>query len=604
MASKKILAFPLLFAALFCFSQNQQDIYDRVEHIKNNPSVYLWGEGRGITLEKAKKEAFADLVNQISITVESNFDWKREENQNGFQEDLVSVINTYSNTTTLKNTRRIIISDAPNAKVFTYMRRSELDTIFLQRKKKIYSFVSDGKKAEEENRIGDALRYYCWSMALLRSHPDFNEITIANTDGNSKLLFSWIHAKMNEIFSKITFQVKDIIAEENSKTVLLAIKHNNKAVLNIDYDYWDGRGYSSLISAKNGLGYLEFGSINAFDKNHVKIRVEYKYENQANYDPDIKAAMKYIENDTTLIFPARNYHVYLKNTGNKDINAAKTWNKITKVANSEEFNHIISNIIKAIKEKNYDDVKNYFTPGGYTMFTKLINYGNAKVVGYFPETAVYKINNKYTYRSLHISFRFEKNYKEFIEDVIFHFDENKKIESLSFGLSEAALQSIMSNNTWPEVDRLLLINFLEHFKTAYALERINYIDSIFADDALIIVGYVVKVKEGVETRFKDNKIVKLNKYDKETYLKHLRNCFETKEYINITFEESTVQRGGAGGNIYGVQIKQNYYSSNYGDKGYLFLVVDLNDPIKPTIHVRTWQPNKWNDGTLYDLSHF
>ena len=43
---------------------------------------------------------------------------------------------------------------------------------------------------------------------------------------------------------------------------------------------------------------------------------------------------------------------------------------------------------------------------------------------------------------------------------------------------------------------------------------------------------------------------------------------------------------GAGGETYGIQIKQDYYSSNYGDHGYLFLMVDFNDPENPSIKVR------------------
>ena len=44
-----------------------------------------------------------------------------------------------------------------------------------------------------------------------------------------------------------------------------------------------------------------------------------------------------------------------------------------------------------------------------------------------------------------------------------------------------------------------------------------------------------------------------------------------------------------GGELYCIQIKQDYYSSNYGDSGYLFLMVDLNRPDAPIIKVRTWQ---------------
>ncbi len=49
--------------------------------------------------------------------------------------------------------------------------------------------------------------------------------------------------------------------------------------------------------------------------------------------------------------------------------------------------------------------------------------------------------------------------------------------------------------------------------------------------------------------------------------------------------------------MFGIQIKQEYSSSNYGDMGYLFLLVDLNEPDRPVIQVRTWQPDRNPDLT-------
>lgn len=69
-------------------------------------------------------------------------------------------------------------------------------------------------------------------------------------------------------------------------------------------------------------------------------------------------------------------------------------------------------------------------------------------------------------------------------------------------------------------------------------------------------------------------------------------CFQSNQFINIRFADNDVVKMGAGGETYGIQIKQDYYSSNYGDHGYLFLMVDFNDPDNPSIKVRTWQPDR------------
>ena len=80
-------------------------------------------------------------------------------------------------------------------------------------------------------------------------------------------------------------------------------------------------------------------------------------------------------------------------------------------------------------------------------------------------------------------------------------------------------------------------------------------------------------------------------------------CFQSNEFINLRFADNEIRKAGSG-EIYGIQIKQDYFSSNYGDTGYLFLMVDLNDREKPLIHVRAWQPEKDPDFGLIDLSSF
>ena len=87
-------------------------------------------------------------------------------------------------------------------------------------------------------------------------------------------------------------------------------------------------------------------------------------------------------------------------------------------------------------------------------------------------------------------------------------------------------------------------------------------------------------------------------------MKKLEHIFASSEFINLRFADNQVRKSGVGGEIYGIQIKQDYFSSSYGDTGYLFLMVDLNHPKEPVIHVRTWQPEKDPNFGLIDLSYF
>jgi hypothetical protein len=183
--------------------------------------------------------------------------------------------------------------------------------------------------------------------------------------------------------------------------------------------------------------------------------------------------------------------------------------------------------------------------------------------------------------------------KSFVEDIVFTFNQKGLIENVSFGLGKTAEDDILCKGPWSDTVRLAIMQFLENYQTAFALKRLDYIQGIFDDDAVIIVGHEVRRATG---RVGDTGNYNLSdreyeyiRYNKQNYLKQLAYSFQSKEFINLRFSNNEVKKL-ARGNLYGIQISQEYYSSNYGDKGYLFLIVDLNDPERPLIKVRTWQP--------------
>ena len=92
-----------------------------------------------------------------------------------------------------------------------------------------------------------------------------------------------------------------------------------------------------------------------------------------------------------------------------------------------------------------------------------------------------------------------------------------------------------------------------------------------------------------------------NRYTKSAYLEQLRRSFDSKEYINLRFANADVCKltRGVHKNLYGIQLKQDYFSSNYGDTGYLYLLVDMEDSERPLIYIRTWQPQPDPDFGLY-----
>ena len=127
------------------------------------------------------------------------------------------------------------------------------------------------------------------------------------------------------------------------------------------------------------------------------------------------------------------------------------------------------------------------------------------------------INNKYKVLFVCLGTK-----KSFVEDIVFTLDAAGQIESLAFGLDDIATKDILSKQAWPENARVAIIEFLENYKTAFALERLEYIRTIFDDNAVIIVGKLATVASSVVPEYQtqyNNKVVIRTRYTKEQYLK-------------------------------------------------------------------------------------
>ena len=145
--------------------------------------------------------------------------------------------------------------------------------------------------------------------------------------------------------------------------------------------------------------------------------------------------------------------------------------------------------------------------------------------------------------------------------------------------------------------RRMILNYVEHLRTSYTTKDIDFLNQLFSDDALIVVGHVVKVAP----RTKENQIlqdqVAFSVKTKKEYLSRLEKVFQSNKEIKLKFSDFHISRHPSMKGIYGVTLHQQYKSDRYSDDGWLFLLWDFRDKDAPQIHVRTWQPGFLNDKT-------
>ena len=594
-----IITFSLF--SILIFSQVNKENEKRACELQAS-SEYICGLGHGNTLKQASNDALAALSSQISTTVSSDFNYlvNSESNGDDVKESVKvdNIIRTYSHTT-LRNAMELVIEDEPNATVLRYIKRSDLDKIFEQRRNKVLEYASNAQKYEKENKVADALSSYYAALALLRSLPDGSDMKIRLGFTEETLLMPLIMKNVNDILNNVEIKTEAIEDDGDERTMIINIQYKGKPATNFNYTYYNGSRRSDICTAKDGTGDISIPKSLSISK--LDIHAEYICEDEANYDRELRDVL-----DNTTPVPFRTAKMKLAkdkevkavaanvNTATASVMSAPASSVPSTTMDDSKVSPYLATMQKielAIRQKSYESIRDCFTAEGYDMFNKLVNYGKAKLLR-APVLQFQESGEEVICRSFPMSFSFSGNHRTFVEDVVFHLTKDGKVSEVAFGLNKPAVDDIMNRGAWSDEARKVMINFLESYKTAYALKRLDYISSIFSNDALIITGSFVKSTGNKEVGPSNIKHVKYTRQTKAQYMKSLKACFASNEYVNIHFADNIIRRSASNPNIYGIQIKQDYYSSSYGDTGYLFLLIDFKDVKAPLIHVRTWQPDK------------
>lgn len=588
------------------------------DEIKRNSALYLYGEGSGATVEEADRKALADLVSKISVVVSSDFVLTEDERSTDASFDASayakSKVETYSSAT-LTNTERLDLGSTPDeARIGRFVRRSELKRIFEGRIRTLREYVRLGDMAETAAKVDDALRNYYWAYSLLKSVQHPAEVTYTDEEGHERQLLTWLPERINGLFADMDVRVM----RNDGANVDLEFTFRGRPVNSIDFTYFDGRDWSNLSSVKNGLGTMEFTK--GMVPSNIQINYEYAYRGQAHINPEIKSVMGVVKGHALRrsrvsvsvsgsTQPAVSQGVG-GNVGRVETSTAASAIREVALTEAEEqpYRHTLDRVMTAIRTRRYDDALSCFTSDGQDMYRRLVSYGKARLMG-DGGYKLYRYCNNVVARSIPMSFSFERGLrKNFVEDIVFTFDGTGKIDCLAFALDTKAKEDILGKTVWPIQARQAIMEFLENYKTAYALERKDYLNDIFSDDCVIIIGHVTQRMERVNgtdgtVRYRNNKYVERTRLTKKEYMRNLENCFDSNEFVNIRFANNDVRKA-RNGQVYGIQIKQDYYSSNYGDQGYLYLQVDLENPKQPLIMVRTWQAEPDPEVGLFGMGHF
>lgn len=604
-------ALTLTILAIFTMYSHAQSI----DEIKKN-SNYIWGEGNGTTMSDAEGEALRQMSVQISVSV-YNSSYDEESNDNSVQKAVLQSVSSAKFT----NVQMRVLEEEPNAKVFCFMPRSEVKKMFEKRANHIANMVDAGKTAESRMMIDEALRNYYWALVLAKTTPEPVEIEFNDKKGEATSL---LPIKIKSVLAMINASVDEI---QDGKNLILGFTYNGKPVSSLNFKYNDGQSIVGPIVARDGIGEASMASIPADGKLHLTYELRFRNEVDPT-DSDIAGAFN------AGILPNINSSVAIAIKSNSkkkaaapvlasaEMLAAQPTNDKRSIAmqnadNTDDLQKAVLAVEAAISSNNPKSAFSYFTPEGYTLFANLMaKNGKVTLVGKAQSHNFIIADGYIIGRATNIKRQF-RNGKAFMEKLVYRFNpESRKIESVAFALTQRAENDIMNAAaSWPEVSRWAILNFMEDYQTAFALKRIDYINSIFSDDALIITGTILKKLNNAERAFDRSKSLDLggpkdiaySQLSKTEYIDRLRKIFSTREYVHLQFEDNVTRmidlpaiNGINKGAAFGIEIKQRYESTGYSDDGYLTMVFDTRGKL-PIIHVRLWQPDKNNMMSLQEF---
>ena len=487
----------------------------------------------------------------------------------------------------------VYISSERVSEIIEELKQAEIEAAIereKQLKNDINFYYDEGLRAINDIRIGDALKYFYWGYLI---SSDTKMVLERNEKKQpADAVFSLL---LDQTLSNINIICEGQKEERINEFQSLYVKqlgfyyktgdNSYKRITCLDFKYHNGNTYVEGPRVRDGVSVAELH----YDLDHTNLHCIYNYDSSET-PLQLQEMVKDKKNKT---FASADKYVIFDNTQKEEIASimepptVSTYIAETPLPNNDTtridtLRNIMFDIEDAIRNKRYGSVANHFTIDGYECFNKLIRYGNASIIGE-PQYDFITFGHLIICRSITMQFRFRNN-KKFVENVVFRFNEDDKIESLAFALTDVAEHDIMDNEDWKRDSKLTLMSFMEDYQTAYALGRIDYLERIFSENALIISGYKVLTKvssDGIKLRGYTH----YDTLSKSQYMAKLRRHFKTKEYINLNFTETDFSQAWSTEDFFGIRVRQEYFSNNYGDVGYLFLLVDLREE-DPVIHIR------------------
>lgn len=592
-------------------------------------NIYYYGEATSELEQEASDHALKNLVQSIAVNISSQMTRVVSEKNGNLQDTYENVVNSYSNAT-LKDVKFLKQPVSSGIEVFAYMEKSEVTKMFQERKKLVCDIYDKAMEFEADVDIANALKYYYFSIILMNSIPD------KTVEYQSKNLLIEIPLRLNALINNTKFRlVADKKISDKERELQFEIMTFGKPIRKLDFSCWDGVSQVN-VSAVDGAGIFRLiGASASFDKIDLAIKYQY-YESREEIKEVadlwgfvVKPSFKNSQNVPLSVskpaavvtppvpspvpasseLPKQAAIPTVKQSGTKysiELNDRERSPKSSVIAaNTVKF-------LEVLDRKSAEQIKKEYSADPFLMekLTSLIKYNNPIPIDQSAKADLNKTATGWEVRKLRVLTSYPSLNRQATEYLILDFDENGSFYDINFGTVEQLYDQFVEQGTFGNDwgNRQTIVKFIEKYRSAFLTRNMGMLDSMFAEEAVIIVGRELK-KGKKSDNYQYSKMtesqpdIQYVQYTKKQYLENQKKAFKNQKDIFLGYSTFKINKKNNMPGTYGISMKQFYAATSYADEGHLFLLVDfLQD--QPQIYVRSWQPHEWNEDAMIKLANF
>ncbi|MCD4735085.1 MAG: hypothetical protein K8R53_03490 [Bacteroidales bacterium] len=600
---KRILIFVLVLFTIILSAQNVDNIKHQITTIQSQPDVYYFGMAEGKQRKETDQKALQELMSKIYIVVSSELTSTTTDSASGeVNDNLEKVLNTYTYGR-LPDVQQLSYKTGPIFHIFRYIKKSEYKKIFENKKIEVCGFLREAKENLRLNQLGKTFRNYYRAAVAIEGLQEAS-IMFEGKVYTSEIIFD----EIRNIAGDIKIDLISNIYEFETRYIVLDFSYNHDPIHDLNIEYYDLHNFISQKTNSN-LVQLELYGKEYKDMETLSLKIDLKEDMYNSYNKQTKILSRLFDCEELEEYR----EIQLKKKKVKKIKpkkriAADLNIEFVNDANCRVLEEFANNlfILFSMLDNEYLDNESIFTDDKIiNRMKQVIDCNHTKLLKYPQQVNINKTVFGWEARQFGVSVSCE-GFPTRNETVVIDFDDKGNIYNFGYTINPALHKLFGSQGTaagdWDY--RQIAIKFLENYKTSYTTKNIEDVEILYSEDAIIITGKVVKrtkLDKEISTDFSAEEIIYFKKTKKE-HIASQKKVFKNNKFVWLQFDTFNINVAPVD-SVYGVSMKQNYYSSTYKDEGYLFLLIDFRGE-QPLIHVRNWQPGEWDLAKQMKLENF